>query len=58
MSDVDEDTKLENLFDLYTAECDRDKLTPTIRDFNIWLSEKGYEDDLSEIYQMGEDGQS
>ena len=29
----------ENLYDLYVTICDRDKTTPTISDYIIWIGE-------------------
>ena len=37
--------ELDGLFELYVAECDRDKSAPSFKDFNIWLVENGYIDD-------------
>jgi len=52
MSEVMDTT--EQLFDLFVAECDRTKTTPTISDFTVWLDDKGYNDDLSDVYGLGE----
>lgn len=42
----------EGLFALYVAECDRTKSKPSISDFIIWKSDKGYEDDLSDQFNL------
>jgi hypothetical protein len=52
MSEVIDTT--EQLFDLFVAECDRTKSEPSISDFSVWLSDKGYQDDLSSVYGWGE----
>lgn len=53
MSEVIDTT--EQLFDLFVAECDRDGSTPSISDFTVWLEDKGYNDDLSGLYEERND---
>ena len=39
---VDIDAIDEDLFRLYVAECDRDKVLPSIKNYLVWIEEKYY----------------